>query len=81
VAPGDELLGLLRGFLLAGAPRVLSTYWTVDDASTAQLMAGFYAALLAGVRPAAALRTAQRTLAGDHPHPYHWAAFALHERG
>lgn len=81
VAPGDELLGLLRGFLLAGAPRVLSTYWTVDDASTAQLMGGFYAALLAGVRPAAALRSAQRTLARDHPHPYHWAAFALHERG
>jgi CHAT domain-containing protein len=81
VAPGDELLGLLRGFLLAGAPRVLSTYWTVDDASTAQLMTHFYAGVLAGDRPAAALRTAQRMLARDQPHPYHWAAFALHERG
>jgi CHAT domain-containing protein len=81
VAPGDELLGLLRGFLLAGAPRVLSTHWTVDDAGTAQLMGEFYAAVLAGERPAAALRRAQRRLARDQPHPYYWAPFALHERG
>jgi CHAT domain-containing protein len=81
VAPGDELLGLLRGFLLAGAPRVLSTHWTVDDASTATLMARFYRGVLAGARPAAALRAAQQALAHEQPHPYHWAAFALHERG
>lgn len=81
IAPGDEQLGLLRGFLMAGAPRVLSTHWTVDDASTAQLMKHFYRDLLGGARPAAALRAAQRALAREHPHPYHWAAFALHERG
>jgi hypothetical protein len=81
VAPGDELLGLLRGFLMAGAPRVLSTLWTVDDASTARLMAQFYREVLAGARPAAALRAAQQALAHERPHPYHWAAFALHERG
>jgi CHAT domain-containing protein len=81
VSPGDELLGLLRGFLLAGAPRVLSTHWTVDDASTATLMAHFYRGVLAGARPAAALRAAQQALAHEQPHPYHWAAFALHERG
>ncbi len=81
IAPGDELLGLLRGFLMAGAPRVLSTHWTVDDASTATLMAAFYRGVLAGARPAAALRAAQQTLAREQPHPYHWAAFALHERG
>lgn len=81
VAPGDELLGLLRGFLMAGAPRVLSTHWTVDDASTATLMAQFYRGVLAGARPAAALRAAQQALARDEPHPYHWAAFARHERG
>lgn len=81
VAPGDEALGLLRGFLMAGAPRVLATYWTVDDASTAALMSRFYAALLAGAAPSAALRDAQCALMRDHSHPYHWAAFALHERG
>lgn len=81
IAPGDELLGLLRGFLMAGAPRVLSTHWTVDDASTATLMAQFYRGVLVGARPAAALRAAQQALAREQPHPYHWAAFALHERG
>lgn len=81
VAPGDEQLGLLRGFQIAGARRVLSTLWTVDDAATARLMGRFYDAVLAGARPAAALREAQRELAADQPHPYLWAAFALHERG
>ncbi len=81
VAPGDELLGLLRGFLMAGAPRVLCTQWTVDDASTAVLMAQFYRSVLGGARPAMALRAAQRALACEQPHPHHWAAFALHERG
>lgn len=81
IAPGDEQLGLLRGFLMAGAPRVLSTHWTVDDASTATLMTHFYRDLLAGAAPAAALRAAQRALAREHPHPYHWAPFAMHERG
>lgn len=81
VAPGDEQLGLLRGFLIAGARRVLSTLWTVDDAATATLMTGFYDAVLGGLAPAAALRRAQRALAAEHPHPYLWAAFALHERG
>lgn len=81
VAPGDEQLGLLRGFQIAGARRVLSTLWTVDDAATAQLMGRFYDAVLAGARPAAALREAQRALAAEQPHPYLWAAFALHERG
>lgn len=80
VAPGDELLGLLRGFLLAGAPQVLASQWTVDDASTATLMGAFYRRLLAGERAAASLRAAQRELAAEWPHPFHWAAFALHQR-
>jgi CHAT domain-containing protein len=81
VAPGDEALGLLRGFLLGGARRVLATQWTVDDASTAALMQAFYCGVLGGQAPAAALRAAQQALAQAWPHPYHWAAFTLHERG
>ncbi len=80
VAPGDELVGLVRGFLLAGAPNVLATLWTVDDASTAALMAAFYAGLCAGARPAAALRAAQSAAAIAGRHPFYWAAFALHGR-
>jgi CHAT domain-containing protein/tetratricopeptide (TPR) repeat protein len=81
VAPGDELLGLLRGFLMAGAPTVLTTLWTVDDAHTATLMGRFYRDLLAGARPAAALQAAQCELLEQVGHPYHWAAFALHGQG
>ncbi|WP_119353663.1 CHAT domain-containing tetratricopeptide repeat protein [Azohydromonas sediminis] len=80
VAPGDELVGLVRGFLLAGAPNVVATLWTVDDASTAALMQEFYAGLCAGRRPAAALRDAQSARAAAGQHPFYWAAFALHGR-
>ncbi len=77
-APGDELLGLVRGFLLAGAPTMLVSLWTVDDAVTAQLMTLFYQRLLAGDRAAAALRHAQCTILQQHPHPFLWAPFILY---
>jgi len=77
VAPGEELIGLARGFLTAGAPTLLVSLWTVDDDSTATLMFEFYKRLCAGARPAAALRDAQRTLLRDHPHPYYWSPFVL----
>lgn len=80
VAPGDELVGLMRGFLLAGVPRIVASQWAVDDASTAALMHDFYAGLRSGLGPAAALARAQRTRAAAHVHPFHWAAFALHGR-
>lgn len=76
-APGNELVGLVRGFLAAGACTVVSTLWTVDDESTADLMEQFYRGLLQGQRPAAALRAAQRRLALVKPHPFYWAAFTV----
>jgi CHAT domain-containing protein len=75
VAPGDELIGLARGFLYAGTPSLLVSLWTVDDEATTQLMQHFYTALLAGKRPAAALREAQLTLRREMPHPFFWASF------
>jgi len=81
IAPGDELVGLVRGFLMAGAPSVVATLWTVEDASTAALMQDFYARLRVGARPSAALRAAQSALAQRGRHPFYWAAFALHGRG
>lgn len=77
VAPGDELIGLARGFFGAGAPSLLVSLWTVDDESTALLMAHFYARLRAGERPAAALRAAQHYLMQEYPHPYFWAPFMV----
>jgi tetratricopeptide (TPR) repeat protein len=77
VAPGEELIGLARGFLSAGAPSLLATLWAVADAETAELMRAFYARLLAGEGPAAALRGAQvdRVRLGEHP--FYWAPFVL----
>jgi CHAT domain-containing protein len=80
VAPGDELMGLVRGFFAAGAPTLLVSLWTVDDQATEQLMTCFYRALLDGASPAAALRTAQRQLLLLYPHPYFWSPFVLHGR-
>lgn len=77
LAPGDEVIGLIRGFLATGAPSVLVSLWTVDDATTAQLMTTFYTLLCAGERPAAALRQAQRELMQEYPHPFFWAPFVL----
>jgi CHAT domain-containing protein len=77
VEPGDELFGLLRGFLAAGARSVAASLWSVDDAATCELMTRFYTALQRGAPTGAALRAAQRAMLADYPHPYYWAAFLL----
>ena len=77
VVEGDELLGLARAFLGSGAASLVVSLWLVNDASTAQLMEGFYRCLQAGQSKAAALRAAQRALLATNPHPYYWAPFVL----
>ncbi|WP_374676150.1 CHAT domain-containing protein [Ideonella sp.] len=81
VAPGDEVLGVARGFLLAGARSVVASLWSVRDDTTAALMAAFHAACRAGASPPAALAAAQRALARTHPHPFHWAPFVVYGGG
>jgi CHAT domain-containing protein len=77
VVPGDELLGLVRGFLCAGARAVMVSLWAAHDAATAELMQIFYTRLSEGMNRGAALRTAQQEIRKRFPHPYYWAAFAL----
>jgi CHAT domain-containing protein/tetratricopeptide (TPR) repeat protein len=82
VGGGDELLGLMRSFLAAGASALVSTLWAVEDRSTAQLMSAFYNYLAQGRRKGAALRQAQLDLMHDaqestYRHPYFWAPFFL----
>ncbi len=73
---GDELLGLLRAFLGAGAATVVVSLWLVHDQTTAQLMTRLHHGLQReGLTPAAALRQAQLALKATHPHPYYWAPF------
>jgi CHAT domain-containing protein len=81
VAPGDELLGLVRAFTLAGARAVLASLWPVDDGATALLLADVHQALRDGAAPAQALQQAQAAAAAAGEHPFHWAAFTLHGQG
>lgn len=74
---GDDMIGLSRAFLYAGAPTVVGSLWKVDDAATAALMTGFYTQLKQGSAPAAALRAAQAEARARDPDPFKWAAFLL----
>jgi CHAT domain-containing protein/tetratricopeptide (TPR) repeat protein len=77
---GEGLASLVRGFMYAGAPRIVASLWSVPDRATAELMKRFYTAMLnEKLRPAAALREAQNRLAGDKrwSAPYYWAGFTL----
>jgi len=78
---GEGLVGLTRGFMYAGATRVVASLWKIDDLATAELMAEFYIAMERdGMRPAAALRAAQIHMWKQQrwSSPYYWAAFQIH---
>jgi tetratricopeptide (TPR) repeat protein len=77
VVGGDELLGLVRGLLYAGAQAVLVSLWDVNDDSTAKFMKFFYEGLQRQANKAAALQNAMQRLREDYPHPYYWAPFVL----
>src|SRR5262249_841139 len=64
---GEGLVGLTRGFMYAGAARVMVSLWDVNDQATAQLMASLYQGMLGKRRlsPAAALREAQISIWRD----------------
>ncbi len=77
---GEGVIGLSRGFMHAGVPRIISSLWSVDDAATAELMSRFYRELMSGKpSPATALRSAQLSLwkTKSWQSPYYWAAFTL----
>ena len=77
VVAGDELLGLVRGFLYAGATSVLISLWDVNDRTTADLMKYFYGHLTHGEPKNQSLRSAMLQLRQEQPHPYYWAPFLL----
>jgi CHAT domain-containing protein/Tfp pilus assembly protein PilF len=77
---GEGLIGLTRGFMYAGAPRVVASYWRIDDRATADFMKRFYSSMLKdGLKPAAALRSAQVSMSQDKrwQSPHYWAAFTI----
>jgi CHAT domain-containing protein len=77
---GEGLIGLTRGFMYAGATRVVASLWSVSDIATASLMGDFYRAMESdGMRPAAALRAAQIRMwkQKQWSFPYYWAGFEI----
>ena len=77
---GEGLVGLTRGFMYAGAPRVVASLWQIDDRASAEFMKRFYQGILVEkLRPAAALRAAQISMQKDKRWnaPHYWAAFTL----
>lgn len=77
---GEGLVGLTRGFMYAGTPRVVASLWQIEDRASAEFMSRFYEAMLRdGMRPAAALQKAQVSMSQDKRwnSPYYWAAFTL----
>jgi CHAT domain-containing protein len=78
---GEGLIGLTRGFMYSGAPRIVASLWNVDDLATAELMKLFYQRMLKDGLPAgAALRSAQLEMFRQKrwASPYFWAGFVLH---
>ncbi|MBV7336738.1 CHAT domain-containing protein [Chloroflexi bacterium TSY] len=78
---GDELLGLARAFLGAGATTLVVSQWLVQDDVGAVLMAEWYERMAQGESPAMALREAQLSLMEIYPHPYYWAPFVVFGNG
>jgi CHAT domain-containing protein/Flp pilus assembly protein TadD len=78
---GEGLIGLTRGFMYAGAPRIVASLWKVDDRATSELMKRFYQVMLGPERlsAAGALRQAQLSIWKQKQwrEPYYWAAFVL----
>jgi CHAT domain-containing protein/tetratricopeptide (TPR) repeat protein len=77
VAGGDELVGLVRGLIRAGARAALLTLWDVQDRSTLEFMTSFYRHLTAGANKSTALQKAVHAIRERYPHPYYWAPFDL----
>jgi CHAT domain-containing protein len=81
VRPGDEVVGLVRGLLEAGAQSVVLSLWDVHDRSTKEFMIAFYTQLQQGHSKAGALQGAMAEVRKNYPHPYYWAPFTLTGKG
>lgn len=77
IGHGDDVIGMSRGFIYAGADSVLASLWPVDDEATLYLMLEFYEGLRKNSSKVDALRAAQRSVRKRYPHPFYWAAFQL----
>jgi hypothetical protein len=77
VSGSDDLLGLMRGFLYAGARSLLLSLWSVNDESTVMFMSEFYKELGAGSTRTKAHQAAIRKVRERYVHPFYWGPFIL----
>lgn len=77
VFAGDEIIGLARGFLAAGATSLVLSLWTVSDEATVELMRLFYENLQLGRPVSTSLQIGQKEFIRRGAHPYYWSPFAL----
>ena len=76
ITNGDEIIGLTRAFIYAGAPSVITTLWKVNDRASYELMQEFYTNLKTA-KKSEALRQAQLKIMKEFPQPFFWAAYEL----
>ena len=78
VSSSEGPMSLARGFYYAGAKNVITSYWSVDDKSTAALFKDFYK-ILPGSTSSTALCEAKRSFikntSASYASPYYWAGF------
>jgi CHAT domain-containing protein len=77
VGPGDELVGLTRAVLGAGAGALIASLWAANDDTAPAFMSAVYAGLRSGNGRADSLRAAALEMRASEPHPYFWAPFIL----
>jgi CHAT domain-containing protein/uncharacterized protein HemY len=74
---GDDLIGLNRAFIYAGARTVMASLWSVKDKQTGELMVSYFDYVKQGLTKGEALQRAQLDVRSKYPHPYYWASFVL----
>ena len=77
LSSGDEIIGMNRAFLFAGASTVVTGLWRISDVATAVVMKRFYRYLSEGHDKAEAMRMAQQVVRRYYPHPAYWAGFRV----
>ena len=73
----DEIVGLTRAFLYAGAHSIIGSLWSVDGSSTQELILEFYSLITKGYEKTTALQEATKKVMEKNPHPFYWAPFIL----
>ena len=78
---GNEVLGMIRALLYAGAGTLVLSNWEVDSAPTALWMQSFYEAALTSPMPEAARAALVKVKSNPlYRHPHYWAAFTVVSR-